>query len=220
MKSAGNNRFVAYFRVSTQKQGKSGLGLEAQEKAVNDYINGGDWEIVSSFVELESGRKSQRPELTKALKTCRKHQAVLIIAKLDRLARNVAFISNLMESRVPFIAVDRPNASPFELHIYAAMAEEEARQISERTKAALAATKARGVKLGNPQPELAQKARIRIANDFANSVYPIVEELHATGLHSLRALARGLEARGVLTPRGKQHWTATGVRNFLIRVET
>ena len=220
MKSAGNNRFVAYFRVSTQKQGKSGLGLEAQEKAVNDYINGGDWEIVSSFVELESGRKSQRPELTKALKTCRKHQAVLIIAKLDRLARNVAFISNLMESRVPFIAVDRPNASPFELHIYAAMAEEEARQISERTKAALAATKARGVKLGNPQPELAQKARIRIANDFANSVYPIVEELHATGLHSLRALARGLEARGVLTPRGKQHWTATGVRNLLIRVET
>ena len=100
------------------------------------------------------------------------------------------------------------------------MAEEEARQISERTKAALAATKARGVKLGNPQPELAQKARIRIANDFANSVYPIVEELHATGLHSLRALARGLEARGVLTPRGKQHWTATGVRNLLIRVET
>ena len=219
MKSAENCKFVAYYRVSTQKQGKSGLGLEAQERAVNDYLNGGDWEIVSSFVEMESGRKSQRPELTKALDACRKHQAVLIIAKLDRLARNVAFISNLMESQVPFIAVDRPNASAFELHIYAAMAEEEARQISERTKAALAAAKARGVKLGNPNPESARNARIKIADEFASYVFPIIEELRTTGLQSLRALARGLENRGVLTPRGKQQWTPTGVRNILIRIE-
>ena len=219
MKSVENKKFVAYYRVSTQKQGCSGLGLEAQEQGVHDYLNGGEWEIVASFVEIESGRKSNRPELTNALEACRKHQAVLIIAKLDRLARSVAFVSNIMEANVPFVAADRPNATPFEIHIFSAMAEEEARQASQRTKAALAAAKARGVKLGNPQPERATEARIRIANDFANSLCPVVEELRATGLRSLRGLARGLEGRGVLTPRGKQFWTPAGVRNLIRRIE-
>ena len=219
MKTAETKRFIAYYRVSTQKQGISGLGLEAQEKAVHDYLNGGDWEIIDSFVEMESGRKSQRPELAKALAAARKHKAVLIIAKLDRLARNVAFISSLMETGVPFVAADRPDATPFEIHIFSAMAEEEARQISQRTKLALAAAKARGVKLGNPHPEEASIARIKLADEFANSVYPVVEELRSSGLRSLRAIARGLEARGVLTPRGKPNWTGAGVRNLLLRVE-
>ena len=157
--------------------------------------------------------------MAKALEACRTHDAVLVIAKLDRLARNVHFISGLMETGIEFVATDRPNATPFELHIYSAMAEEEARQASQRTKAALAAAKARGVKLGNPRPKLAAKARIKIADEFAVSVFPIIEELQAAGLSSLRAIAGGLEARGILTPRGKQHWTPMGVRNLLKRVQ-
>jgi DNA invertase Pin-like site-specific DNA recombinase len=218
MKFAENKRFIAYYRVSTQKQGRSGLGLEAQEKAVHDYLNGGNSLIVESFVEMESGRKTQRPKLANALAAARKHNAVLIIAKLDRLARNVAFVSGLMETGVPFVAADRPDATPFEIHIFSAMAEEEARQASQRTKAALGAAKARGVKLGNPDPEKASTARIRIADDFAGDVYPVIKELHASGLRSLRAVAKGLEARGILTPRGKQNWTGAGVRNLVLRV--
>src|SRR4051794_7873796 len=141
-----DGRFVAYYRVSTDRQGRSGLGLDAQRSAVADYLNGGDWRLAAEFTEVESGRKNHPPQLAKALITCRRIGATLIIAKLDRLARNVAFVSNLMESGVPFVAVDRPNAKPFELHIYAAMAEEETRAISARTKAALAAAKARGTK--------------------------------------------------------------------------
>jgi DNA invertase Pin-like site-specific DNA recombinase len=220
MKLAENKRFIAYYRVSTQKQGRSGLGLEAQEKAVHEYLNGESSRIDESFVEMESGRKTKRPELVKALAAARNHNAVLIIAKLDRLARNVAFVSGLMETGVPFVAADRPDATPFEIHIFSAMAEEEARQASQRTKSALGAAKARGVKLGNPNPEKAAIARIKIADEFANSVYPIVEELRSSGLRSLRAIARGLEARGVLTPRGKANWTGASVRNLLLRVET
>ena len=219
MEIAKIKRFVAYYRVSTEMQEKSGLGLEAQEFAVHNYLNGDKWEIIESFIEVESGRKSQRPELNKALQLCRKQNATLVIAKLDRLARNVHFISGLMESKVDFVAADRPNATRFEMHIYSAMAEEEARQTSERTKAALAAAKARGVKLGNPHPAKASAARIKIANNFASSIYPVVLDLQKTGLKSLRSLARGLEARGVLTPRGKKYWTAAGVRNLIRRVD-
>src|SRR5580704_1542251 len=148
MQGLNTASFVAYYRVSTQRQGRSGLGLEAQQKAVRDYLNGGDWRMVGEFVEVESGRRKDRPRLAEALSMCRVHGAKLIIAKLDRLARNVAFISTLMDSGVDFEAADFPQANRLTIHILAAVAEHEARMISERTKAALAAAKRRGVKLG------------------------------------------------------------------------
>ena len=142
-------KFISYHRVSTTRQGESGLGLEAQQKAVADYLNGGDWELLEEYVETESGKSHKnRPELQKALAACKKHKATLIIAKLDRLARNVAFISKLMESGVEFLAVDNPHANKLMVHMLAAFAEHEREQISLRTKAALQAAKARGVQLG------------------------------------------------------------------------
>ena len=141
-------KFIAYYRVSTKRQGRSGLGLEAQEAAVRDFLNGGNWQLVKEFTEIESGKRTDRPQLEKAFRACRVYGAKLIIAKLDRLARNVAFISNLMESGVEFEAVDFPQANRLTIHIMAAMAEHEAKMISDRTKAALAAAKRRGVKLG------------------------------------------------------------------------
>src|SRR5256714_3172179 len=144
-------RFVAYFRVSTDRQGKSGLGLEAQRKSVLDYLDGGRWSLVAEFTEIESGKHNDRPELATALATCKKQKAKLVIAKLDRLSRNLAFIAALMDSGVEFIAVDNPHANKLTVHILAAVAEHEREMISERTKAALQAAKARGVKLGNPR---------------------------------------------------------------------
>src|SRR5215211_2274243 len=141
-------KFVAYYRVSTAKQGASGLGLEAQQEAVRTYLNGGPWRLVAEVVEVESGKRNDRPKLAEALRLCRLHGATLIIAKLDRRARNVAFISNLMESGVEFTAVDFPQANRLTVHILAAVAEHEAKAISTRTKDALAAAKARGKKLG------------------------------------------------------------------------
>jgi DNA invertase Pin-like site-specific DNA recombinase len=135
---AHRGRFVAYYRVSTAEQGRSGLGLEAQQAAVQNYLDGGTWELVGEFTEVESGRKSERPELAKALALCKRRKATLVIARLDRLARNVHFISGLMETKVKFVACDMPEATPFMLHIYAAVAQEEARAVSARTKAALA----------------------------------------------------------------------------------
>src|SRR3954454_18915621 len=143
-------KFVAYYRVSTQKQGASGLGLDAQRKAVADYLDGGRWSLVAEFTEVESGKRNDRPELAKALATCRRTGATLIIAKLDRLARNVAFVSNLMEAGVEFVAVDFPTANRLTIHILAAVAEHEREMISARTKDALVAAKARGTRLGNP----------------------------------------------------------------------
>src|SRR3954449_713724 len=145
-----NGRFIAYYRVSTQAQGANGLGLEAQRAAVLAYLDGGSWHLAAEFVEVESGRKDDRPELAKALAACRRLGATLVIAKLDRLARNVAFVSNLMEAGVEFVAVDFPQANRLTIHILAAVAEHEREMISARTKAALSAAKARGTKLGTP----------------------------------------------------------------------
>src|SRR5215204_4097354 len=147
-------RFISYLRVSTDRQGRSGLGLEAQRKAVEDYLNGGHWRLAAEVVEIESGKRNDRPKLAEALRLCRLHGAVLIIAKLDRLARNVAFISNLMESGVEFTAVDFPQANRLTVHILAAVAEHEREMISQRTKAALAAAKARGKRLGGDRGNL------------------------------------------------------------------
>ena len=137
VKDVAKGRFVAYYRVSTPKQGISGLGLDAQKTAVVDYLDGGRWKLIAEFTEVESGKKNGRPELARARALCRIHNATLIIAKLDRLARNVAFISNLMEAGVEFVAVDFPQANRLTVHILAAVAEHEAQMISERTKAAL-----------------------------------------------------------------------------------
>src|SRR3954453_14212198 len=145
-----SGKWVAYYRVSTQKQGASGLGLEGQREAVAGYLDGGNWQLAAEFTEVESGRRDDRPELAKALATCRRLGDHLIIATLDRVARNVPFVSNLMEASVEFVAVDFPTANRLTIHILAAVAEHEREMISTRTKAGLAAAKARGTKLGNP----------------------------------------------------------------------
>jgi DNA invertase Pin-like site-specific DNA recombinase len=196
-------KFVSYLRVSTDKQGESGYGLDAQRKAVADYLNGGAWELLGEFVEIESGKRGGRPELEKALAVCKKHRARLVIAKLDRLSRDVAFIANLMK-RVDFICCDRPRAKPFELHIYASLAQEERRLISERTIAALAAAKARGVVLGNA--DLAA-ANIADAIERAKALAPILAECQGM---SARAAAAELNARQVETPSGAP-WSAKTV---------
>jgi len=154
-----NGKFVSYLRVSTQRQGKSGLGLEAQREAVLGFLNGGRWELVQEIVEIESGKRNDRPALARALSLCRVHGAKLLVAKLDRLARNVAFISALMEAGVEFEAVDLPQANRLTVHIMAAMAEHEACAISARTKAALGAAKARGTKLGGYRWNIQSVAR-------------------------------------------------------------
>jgi DNA invertase Pin-like site-specific DNA recombinase len=158
-----NGKFVSYLRVSTARQGISGLGLEAQRAAVAGFLDGGDWTLVQEVLEVESGKRNDRPALATAIKLCRKHRATLVIAKLDRLARNVAFISNLMESGVEFVAVDMPQANRFVVHILAAVAEQEAEAISTRTKAALAAAKARGTKLGGRRVSAKRFAEIGAA---------------------------------------------------------
>jgi DNA invertase Pin-like site-specific DNA recombinase len=148
---AHQGKFVAYFRVSTDRQGKSGLGLEAQRKSVLDYLDGGRWDLVGEFTEIESGKHNDRPELEKALAACKKQKAKLVIAKLDRLSRNLAFIATLMDSGVEFIAVDNPHANKLTIHILAAVVQHEREIISARTSAALKAAKARGKRLGNPK---------------------------------------------------------------------
>lgn len=164
---------------------------------------------------MESGKRADRPELQKALDLCHRKRATLIIAKLDRLARSVAFISNLMESRVDFLAVDMPQASRLTIHILAAVAEHERAMISERTKAAMAQAKARGVKLGNPHIRSGEAARanVRAADEFARKIYPLLEEMIAERL-SLRAMARELNERGIRT-RTRRFWAAGTVRSLL-----
>lgn len=208
--------FVAYYRVSTDKQGRSGLGIDAQKQAVSEYVQGRG-NILYEFTEIESGKKSDRPQLAEALAMCRKHKAKLIIAKLDRLARNVHFISGLMESGVDFVAVDMPEASRFTIHILAAVAEHEREMISKRTKDALKAAKARGIKLGNPTPLPASlKARtIWSANTekFRETIRPLILELQAKG-YSYNAIAKELNRRHVPTVNGRQ-WYHKTVSNLL-----
>jgi len=208
--SPHQGKFIAYFRVSTDKQGKSGLGLEAQRKAVLDYLDGARWSLVQEFVEIESGKHNERPQLTVALAACKKHRARLVIAKLDRLSRNLAFIAALMESGVEFVAVDNPHATKLTVHILAAVAEHEREMISERTKAALRAAKARGTRLGNPQLAKAAKrgtAAVKAnAKQFAANVLPVIEEIERAGFTSHNAIAAKLNERNVRTARGVK-WT-------------
>lgn len=217
-------KFISYLRVSTQRQGRSGLGLEAQREAVTGFLNGGNWKLIQEVVEVESGKNSDRPELAKALSLCRIHRATLLVAKLDRLARNVAFISALMESGVKFVAVDLPQANELTVHIMAAMAEYEAKAISARTKAALAAAKARGTQLGGLRWDLssvshkgrkaALKARRKAQERYAQDVLPVIEEKQRLGATSLRQIAAALNEDGTPAPRGGQ-WSAVQVQRVL-----
>ena len=224
---ASFGKHVAYYRVSTARQGRSGLGLAAQKHAVAEFLNGGDWKIVGEFVEVESGKKSDRPELAKALALCRLHGARLVIAKLDRLSRNAHFLLGLKESGVEFVAADMPNANQLTVGIMAVVAEDEAKRISERTKAALAAAKKRGTKLGGfrgvvptaHMRKLSAKALRERGAARAADLRPIIEELQATGATSLRAIAAGLNARGIPTARGAGEWTAVPVQRVLERLQ-
>lgn len=206
--------YIAYYRVSTEKQGKSGLGLDAQRQAVASFINGGT--LIAEYTEVESTRY-QRPELDSALEACRRHKATLLIARLDRLARNVAFISNLMESYVDFVAVDMPEANRLTIHILAAVAEHEREMISKRTKAALQAAKARGIQLGNPNPISASQEGIKAWREkvaqHRESVRPLIKNLQDQG-YSLRSIAKELNHRNIPTVRGG-FWYATTVRNII-----
>jgi DNA invertase Pin-like site-specific DNA recombinase len=206
MSAQKSRRFVAYHRESTERQGASGLGLEAQQKATRDYLNGGAWELVGEFVEVESGKRADRPELAKALETCRRHKAKLVIAKLDRLSRNLAFIATLMEAGVEFVAVDNPHANKLTVHILAAVAQHEREMISERTKAALQAAKARGMRLGNPNlPMAAALGRAVLegkAKAFAANVLPVIHDLQAAGITKPERHCRETErAQGTDRPR-------------------
>lgn len=214
-------KFVAYYRVSTDRQGQSGLGLDAQREAVARHI--GQAELVAEFTEVESGRKNDREQLAHALSLAKRTKATLVIAKLDRLARNVHFISGLLESNVPFVCADMPEADRTFLQMMAVFAEWETRKISERTKAALAQVKAQGRKLGSPTPELGSAAGIAKlqakADRYAERVGPVVREIIAkTGAKTLRDIAEVLQARGIETPRGGCVWHASQVSNLLKRI--
>jgi DNA invertase Pin-like site-specific DNA recombinase len=222
-------QIVAYLRVSTARQGASGLGLEAQRAAVQGFAAAGGHMIVGELLEVESGSKADRPQLSAALATCRLHRATLVIAKLDRLARNVAFIANLMDGGVEFVACDMPHANRLTLHLLAAIAEHEREMISQRTKAALAAAKVRGVKLGNPNGAAhlragsgaaavksveARRLKAR-ANDSA--IAGMLADLTATGIASPTALARSLNERGIPGPAGGT-WSSARLRVTLSRL--
>lgn len=218
---------IAYYRVSTKRQGESGLGLEGQQASVEDYATGAGLSIAATYVEVETGKSKTRPQLLKALSHAKRSRAVLVVAKLDRLARNVAFTSALMESGVDFVACDNPHANKFTIHILAAVAEHEAEQISQRTKAALAAAKRRGVLLGSARPghwdgkeqlrlEALAKARVCASQSHTEAFHreyddlvPTVRKWREAG-YSLRKIAAILNEQGHTTRRGKP-WNATQV---------
>ncbi|MCF2491478.1 recombinase family protein [Dyadobacter sp. CY347] len=212
-------RAVAYFRVSTDRQGKSGLGLEAQHEAVHLFAHHQGYQVTAEFTEIESGKKNERPELMAALLLCKKEKAMLIIAKLDRLGRNVAFIANLMESKVEFLAVDNPHANPLMVHLLAAFAEHERKQISTRTKEALQAAKRRGVQLGKHGREIESKKNSKAAGQFAETMQPIIKALKADGFTTVRGISDELNRRGVETFRnGSEQWHRTTVHRLLKRL--
>ena len=207
---AKTSQFGAYFRVATDRQGRSGLGLEAQREAVQRYLASIGGQLIAEHIEVESGKPNDRPELARALAACRKRRgAKLVIAKLDRLSRNVAFIATMMDSNV--VACDNPHATRLTLHILAAVAEHEREMISVRTKAALAAAKARGKALGRHGAEVLAPAYKVAAQARAEELRPILTEIAG---RSTKAIAAELTARGIPTPRGGR-WQARSVANVL-----
>lgn len=208
--------FVTYLRVSTERQGQSGLGMEAQREAVDGYVARHGGKIVAEFVEVESGKKGNRPQLHAALGECRRRKAKLLIAKLDRLARSVHFISGLMEGGVDFTAVDNPHANRLMLHLLAAFAEHEREMISQRTRAALQAAKARGVLLGENGRRLA-KLNAEQAHEHASRVAPLIERCCAAGVTSCAGIAEALNSMGVPAWKGGR-WHPTTVSRVRSRI--
>jgi len=215
-------KVVFYLRVSTVKQGADGNGIQHQMTVVNRYAEANGAEIVGQFIEVESGGKtdSERPQLAAALDKCKKENAVLVCSKIDRLSRNAEFLLRLMNSRVEFVCCDIPNCDRFTISLFAILAEKEKNMISERTKNALKMVRARGIKLGNPNPELsvikmnegARKGRI----DFKKRIVPVINEIKSTGIKTLQGVADCLNRRGISTRNGKQ-WYPTQIRNLLVR---
>lgn len=222
--ASGNH--VLYFRVSTARQGASGLGIEAQRKAVADFLNGGRWKVVGEFVETESGKRNDRPELLRAIEACRLYGARLVIAKLDRLSRDAHFLLGLEKAGVDFVAADMPNANRLTVGIMAMVAEEERRMIGARTKAALQAAKARGTVLGgfrgyvpSEADHAASRAALKAKGDAqAARLAPTIAELQASGITSATAIAKALTERGIPTARGGDAWTTTQVTRVLSRL--
>ncbi|MCJ2125901.1 recombinase family protein [Methylobacterium sp. J-077] len=221
-----SGRFISYLRVSTDRQGRSGLGLEAQRSAVTDFLNGGAWTLIAEVVEIESGANSERPELARALALGRAHRATLVVAKLDRLARDAHFLLGLSKAGVDFVACDMPSANRMTVGIMAVVAEEERRMISARTKASLAAAKARGQRLGGfrgragtaEDTAKARLARTRRAKEQAEALAPILARLDPEGIASLRAVAAAFELEGVPTSSGTGSWTPTAVKRLRSRL--
>jgi len=226
---------IAYYRVSTAKQGKSGLGLEGQQAALESFLQQQSGSIIATYQEVESGKKSDRPELTKAVAHARRSKATLVVAKLDRLSRNVVFLSTLLESGVDFVACDNPHANKFTIHILAAVAEHEAEAISQRTKAALQAAKRRGMKLGSARPghwkgrehrrhagaikgaQSAKQSIERAANEAYTDLYPMLTELKSNG-RTLQQIADKLNESGHTTRHGKS-WYPSQVLRVLKRAK-
>ncbi|QJP17366.1 recombinase family protein [Starkeya sp. ORNL1] len=219
------SKFVSYLRVSTDRQGRSGLGLDAQRKAVADFLNGERWRHVAEFVEIESGKRDDRPKLAEALSLCRLHNAVLVIAKLDRLSRDAHFLLGLQKAGVRFVAADMPEANEMIVGIMAVVAQAERKMISARTKAALEIARSRGAQLGNPGNlshqdhgrERGRARRTQIAEHRALDLAPVIADARAGGATSLREIAAVLNARGIPTARGST-WSAVQVSRVLARL--
>jgi DNA invertase Pin-like site-specific DNA recombinase len=217
---------IAYLRVSTQQQHRSGLGIEAQRAAVARFAEAEGIAIIREFVEAETGKGAdaldRRPQLAAALAAARSAKCAVLVSKLDRLSRDVAFVSGLMAQRVPFIVAELGrDADPFMLHLYAGLAEKERRLISERTKAALAAKKASGAKLGNPSNIVAagvsgRQVQIAAADQLASGLLPVIDAIRGTGATTLEAITRALNDRGIRPARGTR-WYASSVTNLLSR---
>jgi len=222
--------FIAYFRVSTAKQGESGLGLDAQKAMVHNYLNGGTWKLLDEFTEIESGKKDDRPELSKAIRLCRLKNAKLVVSKLDRLSRDLHFITSLQKSGVGFVVAENPTMNELTVHIFAAMAQHEREMISKRTKDALEQAKKRGVILGNPVFQIgcqikgsgdttsARKVKTDLADGYALDMKAVINDIINEGKATLRAIAEELNTRG-FTTRRKKEWTANSVRLRMARYE-
>lgn len=214
-----NGKFISYIRVSTKKQGISGLGLEAQQAAIAQYLNGGNWQLVDQYVEIESGRKNERIKLNEALLACKKNKATLIIAKLDRLSRNSYFVNQLLNSKIDFVACDNPFASKLTIQILAAVAEHEVEMISKRIKEALEQAKNRGVSLGNPDMKRISTLGIEKikanADNFAIRHQEDFQRLRDSGF-TLQQIANKYNSNEVRTARGG-NWNPAQVSRILKR---
>ena len=221
-----SGRFVSYLRVSTDRQGRSGLGLEAQRAAVTAFLNGGQWELTAEVVEVESGGRADRPRLAEAIELCRAYDATLVVAKLDRLARDAHFLLGLQKAGVAFVAADNPQANQLTVGILALVAQQEREAISKRTREALAAAKARGVQLGGFKGRAgtaedcarARAARVAKADAKAGALACAFRRIDPTGSMSASELARRLNADGIPTPSGRGAWQAVTVQRVRARL--